>query len=78
MWSFLFRPHIYKSKPFFKLWGLSLARYRLGIVVISKHVVLNWKHFNLSIKTRKDNDLIVSENFLNEVACNFAGELAVA
>jgi len=35
-------------------------------------------HLNLSIKKTKDNDLIVSENFLDEAVYSFAGELAVA
>ena len=50
----------------------------MGIVVIDRHVVLNWKHFKLSIRTRNDNDLIVSENFLDEATFVSNGELAVA
>jgi hypothetical protein len=40
--------------------------------------VLDWKHFNLSIKKRIDNDFIVSENFLDEAVMVSNGELAVA
>ena len=57
---------------------MGILRYWLNIVVNSKHVVLNWKHFKLSIKTRIDNDLIVSENFLEEATLVSNGELAVA
>ena len=57
---------------------MGYLRYWLGIVVGSKHVVLDWKHFKLSIRTRNDNDLIVSENFLDEATFVSNGELAVA
>ena len=57
---------------------MGILRYRLGIVVGSKHVVLDWKHFKLSIKTRIDNDFIVSENFLDEAVMVSEGEVALA
>ena len=57
---------------------MGYLRYWLGIVVGSKHVVLDWKHLNLSIKIWIDNDFIVSENFLDEATFVSNGELAVA
>jgi hypothetical protein len=48
------------------------------MVVIGKHVVLDGSTL-ISLLTLLDgNDFVVSENFLDEAACSFAGELAVA
>jgi hypothetical protein len=39
---------------------------------------VKWKHVKNLLTLLNGNDLVVSENFLDEATCSFSGELAVA